>query len=161
LIALGILSGCASIIDGGKTENVQITTTPSGANITVIDNRSGQTVFTGVSPTSVALNRSAGYFKGVSYTIRISKEGFRDQSLQIQSSINGWYVGNIVFGGLIGWLIVDPLTGAMYSLPDSASASLEASGKAAIFKDAKPGDLVITDLSSVPENLRPLLVALD
>jgi uncharacterized protein YceK len=41
LIALGMLSGCASIVDGGKTENVQITTTPSGANVTVIDNRSG------------------------------------------------------------------------------------------------------------------------
>jgi hypothetical protein len=109
----------------------------------------------------VALNRSAGYFKGGSYTIRISKDGYRDQNLQIQSSINGWYIGNIIFGGLIGWVIVDPITGAMYSLPDSAYATLEANGKASIYKDAKPGDLVITDLASVPEELRPLLVALD
>jgi len=28
-----------------------------------------------------------------------------------------WYLaGNIVFGGIAGWLIVDPLTGAMWRL---------------------------------------------
>ena len=32
--------------------------------------------------------------------------------------MNGWYIGNILFGGLIGFLIVDPLTGAM--LPPTA-----------------------------------------
>ena len=32
------------------------------------------------------------------------------------ASVSGWYFGNLVFGGLIGMLIVDPLTGAMYNL---------------------------------------------
>lgn len=30
--------------------------------------------------------------------------------------MNGWYVGNILFGGVLGLLIIDPATGAMYSL---------------------------------------------
>ncbi len=36
------------------------------------------------------------------------------------------YIGNILFGGLIGMLAVDPVTGAMYVLPDTVSQSLDA-----------------------------------
>ncbi len=32
--------------------------------------------------------------------------------------MNGWYWGNFAIGGLIGFLIVDPLTGAMYRIKD-------------------------------------------
>jgi len=38
--------------------------------------------------------------------------------------MSGWYWGNILIGGLIGMLVVDPLTGAMYKLPDGANANL-------------------------------------
>ena len=38
---------------------------------------------------------------------------------------DGWYIGgNILVGGLIGWFIVDPLTGAMYTLPKEVNADL-------------------------------------
>lgn len=30
--------------------------------------------------------------------------------------MNGWYIGNLLFGGIIGLLIVDPATGAMWTL---------------------------------------------
>ncbi len=33
--------------------------------------------------------------------------------------MNGWYAGNIVFGGLIGILIVDPATGAMWDIKEN------------------------------------------
>ena len=33
--------------------------------------------------------------------------------------LNGWYIGNVVFGGLIGLLIVDPETGAMWRLDEN------------------------------------------
>ena len=42
----------------------------------------------------------------------------------MDSSLSGWYWGNIVFGGLIGMLIVDPATGAMYKLPEGVSADM-------------------------------------
>lgn len=38
--------------------------------------------------------------------------------------MDGWYVGNIIFGGLIGLLLVDPITGAMWKLPDTAQGNL-------------------------------------
>ena len=45
--------------------------------------------------------------------------------LKIDGAINGWYFGNIIFGGLIGMLAVDPATGAMYTLsPKEVLATL-------------------------------------
>jgi hypothetical protein len=45
----------------------------------------------------------------------------------VDCNVNGWYIDNNLFGGLIGMLIVDPITGAMYKLsPDKLDASLEA-----------------------------------
>ena len=35
----------------------------------------------------------------------------------VTAGLNGWYFGNILIGGLVGMLIVDPLTGAMYRMP--------------------------------------------
>ena len=160
LLALSLLTGCASIVDGGKTKTVHISTVPSGVNITIIDNHNGETVFTGTSPTDVALARSAGYFQGVSYSVKLSKEGYKDKTMQINSSVNGWYIGNIVFGGLIGWIIVDPVTGAMYSLPSTAAATLEANSSASLIKDAKAHDLIIADINSIPEDMRASLVAI-
>lgn len=46
--------------------------------------------------------------------------------MTITGSMSGWYIGNILFGGLIGMLAVDPVTGAMYVLPESVSQSLDA-----------------------------------
>jgi hypothetical protein len=46
--------------------------------------------------------------------------------LTVTGSMSGWYFGNILFGGLIGMLAVDPLTGAMYVLPETVTQSLDA-----------------------------------
>ncbi len=43
-------------------------------------------------------------------------DGYESKIIPINCSINGWYFGNIIFGGLIGLIIVDPATGAMYRL---------------------------------------------
>jgi hypothetical protein len=49
--------------------------------------------------------------------VTITKTGYKDISFQITPRITGWYVlGNIVVGGLVGWLIIDPLTGGMWTL---------------------------------------------
>ncbi len=52
--------------------------------------------------------------KDEQYTLTFSKEGFEDKMVTIHSRFDGWYIGNILIGGLIGMLIVDPLSGAMY-----------------------------------------------
>ena len=48
--------------------------------------------------------------------VEVSKEGFEKKTIQIESKTNGWYIGNLLFGSLIGFLIIDPLTGAMWTL---------------------------------------------
>ncbi|MDB6061057.1 MAG: hypothetical protein JWM78_1160 [Verrucomicrobiaceae bacterium] len=50
--------------------------------------------------------------------IRMQKDGYEDASGTLSPNIAGWYYGNLLLGGAIGMLIVDPITGAMYKLPD-------------------------------------------
>ncbi|MCG2921469.1 hypothetical protein KZ305_25620, partial [Escherichia coli] len=51
------------------------------------------------------------------------------QTMQVKSRLNGWYFGNIIFGGLIGILVVDPMTGAMFTLsPKDVNAVLASNG---------------------------------
>jgi len=120
-----MVTGCSSIIS--KSEySVAVNSTPDGANFT-ITNRAGQKVHSGVTPSSITLKSSAGYFKGETYTIALNKEGFAQKTYTLNSTVDGWYFGNILFGGLIGMLIVDPATGAMYNLPDRVDISLDKS----------------------------------
>jgi uncharacterized protein YceK len=126
-LAVGVLflSGCASVIDGG-TQTIAFKSVPDTAAISIA-NRAGEKVHAGTTPMTVTLKRGAGYFKAESYTVSVSKEGYASKDITVTSSINGWYFGNILLGGLIGMLIVDPITGAMYNLsPDSISATLDA-----------------------------------
>jgi hypothetical protein len=118
-----VLSGCASIFNG-KTQAVIVNSVPDGATASVT-NRAGEKVHTGATPVTLTLNRGAGYFKSETYTITLTKEGFAAKELTLTSSVSGWYIGNILFGGLIGMLAVDPVTGAMYTFPESISGKLE------------------------------------
>ncbi|WP_445001193.1 PEGA domain-containing protein [Halomonas mongoliensis] len=125
LAAAMTMTGCATIV-GDKEQSISINSTPSQAKVLITD-ESSREVYAGETPTTVQLRKSDGsYFGGKTYTVQISKEGYQERSLTIDSRPNGWYIGgNLVFGGVIGWLIVDPLTGAMYNLsPDQINASL-------------------------------------
>ena len=117
------LSGCASIFNG-QTQAVTIRSAPEGAGVAV-SNRAGEKIHTGTAPVTLTLKRGAGYFKAETYTVLLSKEGFADKELTIVGTVSGWYIGNILFGGLIGMLAVDPITGGMYTFPDAVSGTLE------------------------------------
>ena len=152
-----LISGCATII-GDKTQLMNISSQPSGAQITITDEK-GKAVFEGQTPTNVTLDKSDGsYWGGKSYTVKIAKEGFETQSIPVKSGVNGWYIGgNFIFGGLIGWFIVDPLTGAMYTLsPDKIEASM--GQKTAHNNRAEDGNIAIVLLEDVPVQLRDKMV---
>ncbi|GGY64282.1 PEGA domain-containing protein [Pseudoduganella sp. SL102] len=119
------LSGCASIMNG-STQPISIRSVPEGASVSVT-NRAGEKIHSGLTPVTLTLKRGAGYFKSESYKVVVTKEGFSDRELTLNSNVNGWYIANIVFGGLIGMVGVDPATGAMYSFPESVTATLDAS----------------------------------
>ncbi len=107
-------SGCASIVSRGKYP-ISINSTPSGANI-IIKNKKGIEVTSGKTPMVYKLKAGNGYFSKASYTVTFQMDGYQTKSVPVNFSFDGWYVGNVVFGGLIGILIVDPLTGAMWRL---------------------------------------------
>ena len=115
IVTGALLSGCATIVSGSD-QTVAISSEPSAADVVVRD-ETDAVVFSNKTPASVTLKKGKGYFKKKSYVVEISKEGYETQAVQLTGSANGWYVGgNLLFGGLIGYLIVDPLTGAMYTL---------------------------------------------
>ncbi len=122
LVCLLGTSACATIIDG-KTQAMTIQSVPPQAQI-VISNRAGTEIHNGVTPATVPLKRGAGYFSSEKYSIAISKNGFQPVTVPLEGVVSGWYAGNIVLGGLIGLLSVDPITGAMYQLrPEEAENS--------------------------------------
>lgn len=122
LIILGlsmlVCPGCASIMCTGE-KTVNIKSSPARAKFEIF-NSYGNMISNGITPTNVTLKRGRGYFAAGDYTIEFSKEGYQNRKMPLPQGIEtGWYFfGNAVFGGLIGWFIVDPLTGAMWDIKD-------------------------------------------
>lgn len=107
LIVVGLLSlaGCATIVASGP-DRVPVNSTPSGARV-FVDN-----VPVGMTPTSVSIPRS-GYGD-----IRIELDGYHPVVISRGKVFNGWVVGNIVFGGIIG-LIVDAAANNVTKHPEA------------------------------------------
>lgn len=146
-----LLSGCASIVS--KTNwPFSVDTQPSGASVT-ITNKKGVEVFSGKTPTAMKLRSGSGFFGKESYTVSIAKEGYEPKKVTIECRVNGWYFGNILIGGLIGMLIVDPATGAMYRLDsDGISETLQKSTAIS---------LQILDKNQIPQTWEDRLVKLN
>jgi hypothetical protein len=62
------------------------------------------------------LKSGSAFFSKESYSVVFKKDGYEPKKVNVECKLNGWYFGNILIGGLIGMLIVDPATGAMYKL---------------------------------------------
>ncbi|EKN45300.1 MULTISPECIES: hypothetical protein [Pseudomonas syringae group] len=129
-IAAFAVTGCASIVSDSKYP-VAVTSSPSGAAYEIV-NEGGVSVRSGVTPDEVTLRAGAGYFDGEKYTVTYRKDGYTSSTQTLESGIDGWYWGNIVIGGLIGMLIVDPATGAMYTLPEKINSTLTVAPVSAI-----------------------------
>ncbi|MFN3581727.1 MAG: hypothetical protein ACK4VV_14795 [Pseudomonas sp.] len=142
------MTGCASIISDSQYP-VAMTSNPSGASFE-IRNEQGSVIHRGTTPGTVTLKAGDGYFSGANYTIVFKKDGYADQINTLSPTVDGWYVANILFGGLIGLLIVDPATGAMYKLPESSSAVLS---ETRAQSSASPS-MTVVDISSLTEEQR-------
>ncbi|WP_224995478.1 hypothetical protein [Cesiribacter sp. SM1] len=115
LLLTGVLASCASIFSK-STYPVTINTTPQNVNITISDAR-GMVVYQGMTPATLPLDASSGYFKPAFYEVSLSQHGYQPQTFVIEAKIDGWYFGNIAIGGFLGMLVIDPLTGAMWRIP--------------------------------------------
>jgi hypothetical protein len=117
--------GCATII-AKSSQTITVTSEPPNSAVS-ITNAAGVAVHSGSTPMTVTLKKGRGYFKAEHYLVRITKEGFQAREVHVRGEVNGWYIGNVIFGGLIGLLAVDPATGAMYTLkPKEIGATLDA-----------------------------------
>lgn len=115
-------NGCASIVSRSEWP-VMVVSDPLGAAVTV-RNEQGAVIWTAVTPASIMLRSGDGYFSKAHYTLNFEKEGYETASRQLSASVNNWYWGNIIFGGLIGMLAVDPGTGAMWKIDDFVAETM-------------------------------------
>lgn len=150
------LAGCATIV-GSDTHTMPIVSAPSDASVKITDEK-GVDIYKGNTPASVTLKKSDGsYFGKKTYTVTITKAGFATQTIPVTASPSGWYVGgNLLFGGLIGWLIVDPLSGKMYTLtPETIDVAKTAEGKQLTHNNTdKDGGITVVLAQDVPAELR-------
>ena len=90
-----------------------------------------------------------GYFSGQSYTLRLELQGYKPTEIELTPKMSGWYWGNLLIGGLIGMLAVDPATGAMWNIaPDKIDRKL-ANGQSAMIKN-ETGFLVVLEADLTP-----------
>lgn len=150
LILSMLIAGCASIVSKSEWP-VVVRSMPDQADVTITDVKEGKKVHQGKTPCTLSLSSRNGYFSGKNYKIEVSKEGFEPKTVEITSVLNGWYVGNILFGGLVGLLIVDPLTGAMWTL-DQKEVDVALSQRTASAAEEKGLSVVL--LEDVPDHLK-------
>jgi hypothetical protein len=129
IVALSVmLGGCASVTRG-TTENISISSTPSGVEAVV----SGLDVpTTCMTPCSVVVKRNADI------SITFQKEGYEPQIIPLTRDIPtggaAGFAGNLLLGGVIG-MGVDAATGAA--------------------TDHKPNPVIVTMQPSAPPRARP------
>jgi|SRR5579871_3332872 len=109
LVAASIaVSGCASIIKG-SSQSIVITSPPVTGAYCVLSSKEGNwPVYT---PSAVTVDKSKE-----DILVHCTKAGYQDASASIPSDFQGWTLGNIVLGGLVG-VGVDAATGAMNEYP--------------------------------------------
>jgi hypothetical protein len=155
VVAAVVLAGCASIVSKSEYP-VAITSNPIGADF-VVKRDNGVPVASGVTPATIVLPASEGYFQPAKYTIEYKRKGVM-QSVPLTAKIDGWYFGNLLFGGvIIGMLIVDPATGAMWRLNDTAVATFQQTADSTSGQRA----LRIVNIDKVPMKYRGQLLALN
>jgi hypothetical protein len=114
--------GCASIVSD-NTYAVAFSSSPQGAQVTIADETEVE-LHREKTPFTVTLGASAGYFDPMKYSVRFELQCYEPAEVTVGANLDEWYFGNLLFGGLIGMLIVDPLTGSMWELEDRVSVVL-------------------------------------
>ena len=146
-VAALLTTGCATIVSK-STQTMMLTSVPDGATVR-ITNKSGVAVNSSSTPSTVTLKKGRGYFKPETYTLSFSKEGYKPVDITVRGSVNGWYFSNLIFGGLIGLLAVDPATGAMYTLqPKEVAATLDT---LKVARDGREQTLTVLLVEEVPK----------
>src|SRR5262245_35541780 len=120
--SLGLV-GCATVLPR-RPEPIMITSEPPEAHVTVTNLRTGQRILQATTPVVAHLARHAGYMRPARYEIAVEKLGYKLYVIILQAELEKQYVGNVAVRGPLGFLVIDPFTGAMYALPSRLHAVL-------------------------------------
>ncbi len=142
-----ILQGCASIVSG-TTQEITFQANPEDVLVTV----NGKVI--GKTPTTVQLDKKSGQ------SVVFSKDGFKPITMQLETTVEPWFWGNIVIGGLFG-STTDGLSGAIvkYS-PNQYFVTLQPEGATHIdgltLKDSreKAKIFILTHFTRLIEDIR-------
>jgi hypothetical protein len=96
------MSSCAVIMNSDY-ETIEVESTPPGAEVYINGRNTGH-----VTPADVVYERTSDPL----YVV-LKKDGYKDYIIDSQSSMSGWVVGNLFFGGLIG-LVIDVVSDDAY-----------------------------------------------
>lgn len=147
-----LLTGCASIVS--KTSwPISINSSPSEAKISIKDKK-GIEIYTGSTPATLKLKSGAGFFSKARYQVTFEKAGYEKKVVPVEFKLNGWYWGNIIFGGPLGLLIIDPATGAMFKL--ETEFLNETLTKSVASVDTK--ELQLLDINNIPAEWKNHLI---
>jgi hypothetical protein len=135
VLSVGLL-GCMTMTRG-RAQTIEIRTSPPGARVEILPVASDL-----VSPAQVSLTRkpdstvnvSAPSYKGTSYLVTVSRPGYKDASVPVDSRFTGrTWAQNLIWLNpmLIGvGVLIDVGTGAAYELtPSSIFLKLEPATK--------------------------------
>ena len=102
ILIVGFATSCASILHG-TLQPLAVSSTPTGATVTVDGTNMGNT------PVTASLSRKH------EHTVKLELKGYKAAEVHLNKKIDGWFWGNILFGGVIG-MVIDGSSGAMYKL---------------------------------------------
>lgn len=134
--------GCATIIHG-TTQDIQVSSQPSGAVVRV----NGTTTTT---PGVLKLERKRPY------ALVFEKEGYQPVEVHLKQTTDGWVFGNVIFGGIIG-LVIDFSNGAAYKLTPSEVNAVLGQQKGAALRDAHGDMVVFVDFERLSPTMRDRL----
>lgn len=146
-----LFSSCASIVSS-STYPLAISSNPTEARVSITDKK-GIEIYRGNTPARVNLKAGAGFFSKAEYQVKFSSPGYDDKIVPVLFTLDGWYFGNLLLGGVIGMLIVDPATGAMWKieteyLNETLSKSIASTNP----------EMKILSINEIPENWKSHLV---
>lgn len=118
-VALSVLlSGCATIVEGSD-QTVYFDTDPSGAKCSISRKGEGMLYPSITTPASLEITKDKDEL-----VVKCEKDGYKDAIIYTDSNFQGWTMGNLIFGGIIG-LGVDAASGAMNEYPSQVVIPLK------------------------------------
>ena len=82
------------------------------------------------------------------YTITFTKNGYEPKVVHISAELEGWYIGNVLIGGWLGMLIIDPISGAMYKIAKEDRTIYET-----LYPSNGNNTVALCDINNLPEGI--------